>query len=93
MILAPKALEILIVLVEQAGELASKEMLIERVWPGTFVEENNLSQQISALRKELASHPGSFTEADLHAAPDDDIPGGEAAPAKPEGGAPPPPKS
>ncbi len=43
--------------------------------------------QISALRKELAAHPGSFTEADLHAVPDEDLPGGEAA--KPEGGAPP----
>jgi TolB-like protein/DNA-binding winged helix-turn-helix (wHTH) protein/Tfp pilus assembly protein PilF len=51
--LTPKALEILIVLVEQAGELAPKEVLIEKVWPGTFVEENNLSQQISALRKVL----------------------------------------
>lgn len=51
--LTPKAVEILILLVEQSGELASKEVLIEKVWPGTFVEENNLSQQISALRKAL----------------------------------------
>ena len=51
--LTPKAVEILILLVGQAGELASKEVLIEKVWPGTFVEENNLSQQISALRKAL----------------------------------------
>src|SRR5215472_15462741 len=51
--LTPKALETLIVLVEQAGELAPKELLIETVWPGSFVEENNLSQQISALRKVL----------------------------------------
>jgi len=43
-------------------------------------------EQITALRKELASHPGSFVEADLHAAPDEDLPGGEqqsAAPPKP----------
>jgi TolB-like protein/DNA-binding winged helix-turn-helix (wHTH) protein/Tfp pilus assembly protein PilF len=53
--LTPKAVEILILLVEQAGELALKEALIERVWPGTFVEENNLSQQISALRKVLGN--------------------------------------
>jgi len=51
--LTPKAVEILILLVEQAGELALKEVLIEKVWPGTFVEENNLSQQISVLRKAL----------------------------------------
>jgi len=43
-------------------------------------------EQIAALRKELASHSGSFVEADLHAAPDEDLPGGEqqgAAPPKP----------
>jgi mono/diheme cytochrome c family protein len=42
-------------------------------------------EQIAALRKELAGHPGSFVEADLHAAPDEDLPGGEqgAAPPKP----------
>jgi TolB-like protein/DNA-binding winged helix-turn-helix (wHTH) protein/Flp pilus assembly protein TadD len=51
--LTPKALEILILLVEQAGELTPKEALTEKVWPGTFVEENNLSQQISVLRKVL----------------------------------------
>jgi mono/diheme cytochrome c family protein len=45
-----------------------------------------IKEQITALRKELASHPGSFVEADLHAAPDEDLPGGEqqgAAPPKP----------
>ncbi|MEY2584962.1 MAG: hypothetical protein QOD80_988 [Verrucomicrobiota bacterium] len=40
--------------------------------------------QIAALRKELANHPDSFVEADLHAVPDDaELPGGEAAGAKP----------
>lgn len=48
-----KALEILIELVERAGELVPKEVLIEKVWPGTFVEENNLSQQISIIRRLL----------------------------------------
>src|SRR4051794_39095153 len=42
-------------------------------------------EQIAALRKQLASHPGSFTAPDLEAAPDEDIPGGAPA----EGGAPP----
>jgi mono/diheme cytochrome c family protein len=45
--------------------------------------------QIAALRKELAGHPGSFVEADLHAAPDEDLPGGEAGGAKPPEAAPP----
>ena len=40
-------------------------------------------EQIAALRKELASHPGSFTEPDLHGAPDEDLPGGESEAAKP----------
>ncbi len=53
--LTPKAVELLILLVDQPGELASKEVLIEKVWPGTFAEENNLSQQISALRKALGN--------------------------------------
>jgi mono/diheme cytochrome c family protein len=44
-------------------------------------------EQIAALRKELASHPGSFTEPDLHAAPDENLPGGEEGANKP--GAPP----
>ena len=40
--------------------------------------------QIAALRKELANHPDSFVEADLHAIPEDaELPGGEAAGAKP----------
>jgi mono/diheme cytochrome c family protein len=48
-------------------------------------------EQITALRKELANHPASFTEPDILAVPaDENLPGGEAAPA---GGAPPQPKS
>jgi mono/diheme cytochrome c family protein len=41
-------------------------------------------EQIAALRKELASHPASFTEPDLQSVPPDaNLPGGEAAPQKP----------
>jgi mono/diheme cytochrome c family protein len=48
--------------------------------------------QISALRKELASHPDSYTEADLKAVPEhEDIPGGESAEAKPADAKNPPP--
>jgi hypothetical protein len=36
-------------------------------------------EQIAALRKELANHPESFTEHDILAAPDEDIPGGAPA--------------
>src|SRR5206468_6017548 len=38
------------------------------------------AEQVAALRKELASHPESFTEHDILAAPDEDIPGGGAPP-------------
>src|SRR5216110_1759609 len=41
-----------------------------------------IAEQIAALRKELASHPESFSEHDILAVPDTDLPGGEAAPAK-----------
>jgi mono/diheme cytochrome c family protein len=41
------------------------------------------TEQIAALRKELASHPESFVEHDIMSAPDEDLPGGAAAPAKP----------
>jgi mono/diheme cytochrome c family protein len=45
------------------------------------------AEQISALRKELANHPESFTEHDILAVPDQDLPGG----AEPAGGAAPKP--
>ena len=42
-------------------------------------------EQIAALRKELASHPGSFTAPDIEGAPDQDIPGGAPAEGAPPG--------
>ncbi len=48
-----RALSLLIALVEKRGELVSKEALISRVWPETFVEEANLRVHISGLRKVL----------------------------------------
>jgi len=48
-----KAVEILLCLVESAGKVVTKEELLSRVWPDTFVEEANLSVQISSLRKVL----------------------------------------
>src|ERR1700757_396809 len=41
------------------------------------------AEQIAALRKELANHPNSFTEPEILAAPDEDLPGGAASPPKP----------
>ncbi len=49
--LNPKAFDLLLTLVESRGEVLSKDVLLERVWPGQFVEEGNLKVHISALRK------------------------------------------
>ena len=51
--LTPKAFELLLVLVEEGGRTVEKDELLERVWAGTIVEENNLNQNITALRKLL----------------------------------------
>ncbi len=51
--LAPKTGEVLLALVEAGGKLITKQELLDRVWADTFVEEANLTQHISALRKAL----------------------------------------
>lgn len=51
--LTPKALDLLLVLVEASGRTVEKDELLEKVWAGTIVEENNLNQNITALRKSL----------------------------------------
>ena len=56
--LGSRAFDILAVLVERAGEVVSKEELISRAWPRTFVEEANLKIQISALRRALGDGQG-----------------------------------
>ena len=54
--LTPKALETLIVLVKRSGHLVEKDFLLKEVWPGTFVEEANLSQNIFTLRRILGQN-------------------------------------
>jgi Tol biopolymer transport system component/DNA-binding winged helix-turn-helix (wHTH) protein len=49
--LTPKAFETLLALVQQSGKTVEKDDLMRRVWPGAVVEENNLNQNITALRK------------------------------------------
>jgi DNA-binding winged helix-turn-helix (wHTH) protein/TolB-like protein/Tfp pilus assembly protein PilF len=56
--LTPKVFDILLTLVEHSGQIVSKEELMKRVWPDTFVEEGNLTQNISLLRKALGETPG-----------------------------------
>ena len=56
--LTPKVFDILLTLVENSGQVVSKEDLMKRVWPDTYVEEGNLTQNISLLRKALGETPG-----------------------------------
>jgi DNA-binding winged helix-turn-helix (wHTH) protein len=51
--LGSRAMDILIALVERAGELVSKEELMARVWPNTFVAPANLTVQLCAVRRAL----------------------------------------
>lgn len=56
--LMPKAFDTLAHLVTHAGETVGKDDLLRAVWPNTVVEENNLTQNISALRKVFADKRG-----------------------------------
>ena len=51
--LSARAFDILVVLVERAGEVVSKKKLMARVWPDVTVDEGNLRFHISALRRAL----------------------------------------
>ena len=51
--LLPKAFDVLVLLVENAGHLVEKETFLRRVWPETFVEEVVLTNAISQVRKVL----------------------------------------
>ena len=51
--LGSRALEVLVALVKRAGDVVSKEELMARVWPNTFVDPANLTVHVSALRRVL----------------------------------------
>ena len=51
--LSPKAYDVLVALVRQRGHLVTKDELLARLWPGSFVEEGSLNVYVSALRKAL----------------------------------------
>jgi Tol biopolymer transport system component/DNA-binding winged helix-turn-helix (wHTH) protein len=55
--LTPKAFETLLLLVESQGHTVEKDELMRRLWPDTFVEEANLTNNISLLRKALEESP------------------------------------
>jgi len=54
--LTPKAFDVLLFLVQNPNRLVSKEELLQAVWGDTFVEEGNLTQYISHLRKALGDN-------------------------------------
>src|SRR5688572_26332867 len=61
--LGSRAFDLLRVLVERSGGLVTKNDLLDQVWPGLVVEENNLAAQVAAIRKvigreSLATIPG-----------------------------------
>lgn len=56
--LMPKVFDTLVFLVENAGKVVSKDELLATIWADTIVEENNLTQNISSLRRVLGERPG-----------------------------------
>ena len=57
---SPKAFEVLTYLVANPGRVVTKDELLKAVWPGSFVEEGNLSQHIFALRRALGDRARSI---------------------------------
>lgn len=53
--LRPKSFSLLRLLVESAGQLLSKEAIMEMLWPNVFVTENNVTQCIHEIRHALGS--------------------------------------
>ena len=54
--LTPKLIDMLIVLVDNAGHVVTKDVLMSTLWPDTFVEESSLTQNVSLLRRVLAGN-------------------------------------
>jgi len=54
--LTPKVFDTLLVLLENSSHVLTKKELMAQVWPDSFVEENNLAQNISILRKALGEN-------------------------------------
>src|SRR6476620_6917374 len=55
--LEPKALKLLLFLIENRGRLIEKDEILDAVWSGTHVTENALTREIGKLRKSLGDDP------------------------------------
>src|SRR5512140_3015645 len=60
--LTPKAFETLLALVENSGRVVKKEDLMKRLWPDAFVEEVNLAQNVSTVRRALGPQGEKYIE-------------------------------
>ncbi len=62
--LTPKAFDTLLILIDRQGHMVEKDELMNLVWPDTAVEENNLMQNVHAIRKALGenSHEQKYIE-------------------------------
>ena len=56
--LTPKVFDTLVLLLENGSRVLAKKELMQKIWPDSFVEENNLAQNISILRKALDQQAG-----------------------------------
>jgi DNA-binding winged helix-turn-helix (wHTH) protein/TolB-like protein/tetratricopeptide (TPR) repeat protein len=66
--LTPRLFHALLLFVESPGRLIEKDTLMRALWPGLVVEENNLSQVISALRRVLGDGPRDGTQGNRYIA-------------------------
>jgi pentatricopeptide repeat protein len=57
-VLNRRGFDVLLYLVRNPGRVVTKEELLKTIWPDAFVDENNLTQSMSVLRKALDEHPG-----------------------------------
>ncbi len=55
-VLGARAFDVLLALIDGRDRVVTKDELLDRVWPGLVVEENNLQVQVSTLRKILGAH-------------------------------------
>src|SRR5919197_2699255 len=55
--LSSKVFDTLLILIQHKGQLLEKQELMKLLWPDTFVEEGNISVNISMLRKALEENP------------------------------------
>jgi TolB-like protein/DNA-binding winged helix-turn-helix (wHTH) protein/Tfp pilus assembly protein PilF len=94
-VLAARAFDVLVYLVEHAQRIVPKDELLAKVWPGRVVEENNLSQAVSVVRRALGTDasdhryivtiPGRGYRFVAAVTPEDEsLPGAPVAPAAPE---------